>query len=100
MTNISIFGHNSDCWRKFKFFAYFRETILNSAFRDVDLSDEYNRRLYSTRCGYRVEYTDANDNTIICIVSLSDCAMEISDVPLETIQDFRGKNRPNFGPEV
>ena len=60
------------------------------AFRDVDLADEQNRKLYSTRCGYRVEYTDTNYNTIICIVSLSDCAMEITDVPLETIQNFKG----------
>ena len=77
---------NKEEWVPCKILAKF------GAFRDLDLTDDSNRKLYATRCGYRVEYTDANDNSIVAMVSLSDCAMELADLPLDMLAKFKGNN--------
>ena len=75
---------NKEEWVPCKILAKF------GAFRDLDLSDDSNRKLYATRCGYRVEYIDTNDNSIITMVSLSDCAMELADLPPDILKEFKG----------
>jgi len=58
-------------------------------YRNVDLRQEKNRRFYSTRCGYRVMFEDSSNREVHSMVSFSDCALELSDIPAHLIPDFK-----------